>query len=98
MAFTNRNAAYDLSLFEEDDLYELSGASSQDKILDIKKETEKHIKSKPKTDPLTKLLCVFVSVLVIVAVSAIVHGQAQLTELNQQISNSQHLRFLPSNN
>ena len=35
MAFTDRNAAYDLSLFEEDEAYVLAKAESQYNIIDI---------------------------------------------------------------
>lgn len=90
MAFTDRNVAYDLSLFEEDEIYELAGAKSQKNIIyDIEEERKKLIKAKPKVNPLTAFLSLSVVALVILAVAAIIHGQAQLTELNQQISDAQ---------
>ena len=91
MAFTDRNAAYDLSLFEEDEAYELARAESKKNIIyDIEEERRKRVTPKPKANPLTTFLAVSVSALVILAVSAIIHGQAQLTELNQQIRDSQN--------
>ena len=90
MAFTDRNAAYDLSLFEEDEAYVLAKAESQYNIIDIEQERRKRIAPGNKTNPLTAFVAVSVSALVILAVSAIIHGQAQLTELNQQISDAQN--------
>lgn len=88
MAFTERNAAYDLTLFEEEELYELPKAKSQKNIVyDIDEERKKRVK--PRIKPLTAILSFFVSSLVILAVAAIIHGQAQLTELNKQISDAQ---------
>ena len=88
MAFTDRNAAYDLSLFEEEELYELPKAESQEnKIYDLREERKKRVKYK--INPLKAFLAVSVSALSIVAMTAIIHGQAQLTELNQQISDAQ---------
>lgn len=88
MAFTERNAAYDLTLFEEEELYELPKAKSQKNIVyDIDEERNKRVK--PKVKPLTAILSFFVSALVILAVAAIIHGQAQLTELNKQLSDAQ---------
>ncbi len=88
MAFNRSNVAYDLTLFEEEEEYELEKAGSQKNIVyDIKEERKK--RAKAKVNPLTVLLSAAVSALVIVAVAAIVHGQAQLTELNQQISDAQ---------
>ena len=90
MAFTDRNAAYDLTLFEEDEVYELAKAKSQKNIIyDIEEERKKRTVAKPKVNPLTAFLSVSVSALVVLAVAAIIHGQAQLTELNQQISDAQ---------
>lgn len=88
MAFTDRNAAYDLSLFEEEELYELPKAESQEnKIYDLREERKKRVKYK--INPLKAFLAVSVSAISIVAMTAIIHGQAQLTELNQQISDAQ---------
>lgn len=90
MALTDRNAAYDLTLFEEDEVQELAKAKSQNNIVyDLEEERKKRAKAKPKVNPLTAFLATAVSALVILAVAAIIHGQAQLTELNQQISDAQ---------
>lgn len=88
MAFTERNAAYDLTLFEEEEVYELPKAKSQKNIVyDIDEERKKRVK--PRVKPLTAVLSILVSGLVVLAVVAIIHGQAQLTELNQEISDAQ---------
>ncbi len=88
--YTDRNAAYDLTLFEEEQEYELAGAKSQKNIIyNIEDERKKRSQAKPKINPLTAFISVAVSALVIVALAAIIHGQAQLTELNQQISDAQ---------
>ncbi len=87
MAFTERNAAYDLTLFEEEEVYELPKAKSQKNIVyDIDEERKKRVK--PRVNPLTAMLSFAVSALVILAVAAIIHGQAQLTELNKQIGDA----------
>lgn len=88
MALTDRNAAYDLTLFEEEE--ELAKAKSRKNIVyDLEEERKKREKAKPKINPLTAFMSTAVSALVILAVAAIIHGQAQLTELNQQISDAQ---------
>ena len=90
MALTDRNAAYDLTLFEEDEAQELAKAKSQRNIVyDLEEERKKRARAKPKINPLTAFLAAAVSALVILALTAIIHGQAQLTELNQQISDAQ---------
>ncbi|MBQ3691761.1 MAG: septum formation initiator family protein [Clostridia bacterium] len=90
MALTDRNAAYDLTLFEEEEAVELAKAKSQKNIVyDIEEERKKRTKAKPKVNPLAAFLSAAASSLVILAVAAIIHGQAQLTELNQQISDAQ---------
>ena len=88
MALSERNAAYDFSLFEEEEEVVLPESNSQkNKVYDIR--TERQRRRKPRIDPLTSIVGVAVSSLVIVALTSIVHGQAQLTELNQQISDAQ---------
>lgn len=88
MALSERNAAYDFSLFEEEEEVVLPESNSQkNKVYDIR--TERQRRRKPRIDPLTAIVGVAVSSLVIVALTSIVHGQAQLTELNQQISDAQ---------
>lgn len=88
MALSERNAAYDLSLFEVEEQVVLPEAESQKNIVyDIRAERKR--RRKPRVNPLTALVSIAVSSLVIVALTAIIHGQAQLTELNQQISDAQ---------
>lgn len=93
MAYGKRNEAYDLSLFEEPEEtktaseIELNVKSQENKIFDL--EAERSKRKKPKVNPLTAFLGTVTAALVIVAVVAIIHGQAQLTELNQQIGDAQ---------
>ena len=66
MALTDRNAAYDLSLFEEDEVQELAKAESQKNIVyNLEEERKKRAKAKPKINPLTAFLATAVSALVI---------------------------------
>jgi len=88
MTFSDRNAAYDLSLFEEEEEALQPKSGSQKSIVyDINKERRK--RRLPNVDPLTALFAFAASVLAVIALVAIIHGQAQLTELNQQISDAQ---------
>ncbi len=88
MALIERNTAYDFSLFEEEEEVVLQESESQkNKVYDIR--TERIRRRKPRVDPLTAVVGFAVSALVIVALTSIIHGQAQLTELNQQISDAQ---------
>lgn len=88
MAYDERGVAYDLSLFEEEEVSFEQEAKSQGNIVyDLNEERKKRIK--PRVKPLTAFLCTFVSTLVILAMAAIIHGQARLTELNQQINSAE---------
>ncbi len=88
MTFSDRNVAYDLSLFEEEEEVVQPKSESQRSIVyDIDKERRK--RRLPNVDPLTALLAFAATVLTVIALVAIIHGQAQLTELNQQISDAQ---------
>lgn len=89
MTFRGRNEAYDLTLFEEEKQFdiELSVKPKMNKVVDIDEELSK--RSKPKIKPLTAFMSTLVAALAIVAVVAVIHGQAQLTELNQQISDAE---------
>lgn len=88
MSFYGRNEAYDLTLFEETvpDV-ELSVKSQKNNVVDLEKERNK--RKKARINPLTALLGTVTSSLVLLAVVAIIHGQAQLTELNQQITDAE---------
>lgn len=88
MALSERNTAYDFSLFEEEEEVVLQETESQkNRVYDIR--IERRRRRNPRVDPLTALVGLAVSTLVIVALTSIIHGQAQLTELNQQISDAQ---------
>ncbi|MDE7390585.1 MAG: septum formation initiator family protein [Lachnospiraceae bacterium] len=88
MSFYGRSEAYDLTLFEETvpDV-ELSVKSQKNNVVDLEKERNK--RKKARINPLTALLGTVTSSLVLLAVVAIIHGQAQLTELNQQITDAE---------
>ncbi len=101
MAYEYRNLAYDLRLFEEEEL-----SSEAEKT--PKKEKAKHQPKKEKlntdVDRTKKVIkkekrrknnffsiacAVAFSLLIVAVVGLIIHGQVQLTELNQQISAAQ---------
>lgn len=88
MAYIDENSAYDLSLFEEPEELELDEAKSQENIVyDLNKERRQ--RRWANLNPLEALGTAAMSVMVIFAVAAIIHGQAQLTELNHQITSAQ---------
>ncbi len=88
MPYSERNVAYDLSLFDEEQAEEEAVVKSQEnKVVDFHEERKK--RAKPRIKPLTAFLGTAVSALVILAVAAIIHGQAELTELNQEINNAE---------
>lgn len=88
MSFKERNVAYDLSLFEDRvaDI-ELSVKSQKNKVVSI--DDGRSNRAQTRFKPLNAVMSVVVASLVIVAVVAIIHGQAQLTELNQEINSAQ---------
>lgn len=88
MSFKERNVAYDLTLFEDRvaDI-ELSVKSQKNKVVSI--DDERSNRAQTRFKPLNAMMSVVVAALVIVAVVAIIHGQAQLTELNQEINSAQ---------
>ena len=88
MSFKERNVAYDLSLFEDRQAdIELTVKSQKNKVVNIDDEREKRTQTRFK--PLSAMMGIVVAGLIIVAVLAIIHGQAQLTELSQDIDNAQ---------
>ncbi|MBQ2603585.1 MAG: septum formation initiator family protein [Acutalibacteraceae bacterium] len=88
MTFSDRNAAYDLSLFEEEEEQLQPKSEAQKSIVyDINRERRK--RRLPNVDPLAAFIALSATVLCVIALVAIIHGQAQLTELNQQISDAQ---------
>lgn len=88
MAYIDENSAYDLSLFEEPEVTEADDARSQQNIVyDINKERRQ--RRWANVNPLETLGKAAVAVMVIFAVAAIIRGQAELTELNHQITSAQ---------
>lgn len=88
MAYIDDNSALDLSLFEEPEELRAVDAESQENIVyDLKKERRQ--RRWANVNVLDALAGTAVSVMVIVSVAAIIHGQAQLTELNHQITSAQ---------
>ena len=88
MAYFDDNSAYDLSLFEESEELKHEHANSQEnKLYDLNK--ERRLRRLAQLDPLESLAAAAVSVLAIISVATIIHGQAQLTELNHQITSAQ---------
>lgn len=88
MAYIDVNSAYDLSLFEETEELELPEAKSQEnKVYDLNR--ERRHRRWAKVNPLEALGISAASVMAVAALAAIIHGQAQLTELNHQIADAQ---------
>lgn len=104
MAYDYRNLAYDLRLFEEEDIYSSSVKTPEKKQaekpkkekqnMDVgsrkfeEKTSHKRIKRR-KNNFLNIALSVVLAVVVVLVVGLIIHGQVQLTELNQKISAAQ---------
>lgn len=100
MAYEYRNLAYDLRLFEEEEILDSAvetpkkkDAKHQPKKVkqNIDVEKNKTIKKvKRRKNNFFSISCaVVLAVLIVVVVGLIIHGQVQLTELNQQISAAQ---------
>ena len=88
MAYIDDNSALDLSLFEEPEELRAVDAGSQENIVyDINKERRQ--RRWANVNPLEALAVTAISVMVIVSVAAIIHGQAELTELNHKITSAQ---------
>lgn len=100
MVFDDRNLAYDMRLFEE----EFASSKTQPKSERIVKKGQKpekqntedesnhkhHKRIRRRKNNFIKISgAVVFALAVVVVVSLIIHGQVQLTELNQQISNAQ---------
>lgn len=101
MVYENRNLAYDLRLFEEEEIYAFSPVKTekktathkskpekQNKVVDIKKPAVKRIRRR-KNNFFKITSAVVFAVAVVLVVGLIIHGQVQLTELNQQIAAAQ---------
>lgn len=101
MAYEYRNLAYDLRLFEEEEILASTVKTpkkedakhqpkneKQNKGVDESKKTIKKVKRR-KNNFFSIACAVVLAVLIAVVVGLIIHGQVQLTELNQQISAAQ---------
>ncbi|MCI9273237.1 MAG: hypothetical protein HFE39_04675 [Clostridiales bacterium] len=80
----NKNTAYDFSLFEPS-VKELQDSKKKDNIIKISEEQLQHNRRK-KYNPLTVLVSVFCSFVVLAVVGTMVYSQARLTELTAQIT------------
>lgn len=101
MAYYDRNLAYDLRLFEEEDIYATAVDTPSQNVIENEKKPEKkntasdshqkhHKRIRRRKSNFLKISSAIVFALaIVVVVSLIIHGQVQLTELNQQISNAQ---------
>lgn len=105
MVYDNRNLAYDLRLFEEEEqLYSSINSKTPSKEKTKHKSSEKEqlntVVDEPKK-PIRKIkrrknnffniiTAVIFAVMIVAVVGLIIHGQVQLTELNQQISAAQN--------
>ncbi len=101
MVYDNRNLAYDLRLFEDEEIYSSAVDTpkkqqakhqpkneKQNNVVDMPKKTIKKVKRR-KNNFFRIALSVVFAVLVVLVVGLIIHGQVQLTEINQQISAAQ---------
>ena len=101
MAYEYRNLAYDLRLFEEEEIFATSVQTPEkekakhqpkkEKLNTDVNQTKKAIKKeKRRKNSFFAIACaVAFSLLIVAVVGLIIHGQVQLTELNQQISAAQ---------
>lgn len=101
MVYDNRNLAYDLRLFEDEEIYSSAvktpkkqqakhqpKSEKQNNVVDMTKKPIKKVKRR-KNNFFRIAVAVVFAVLVVLVVGLIIHGQVQLTELNQQISAAQ---------
>lgn len=101
MVYENRNLAYDLRLFEDEEIYAFSVEKTQEKtathkskpekqnkVVDIRKKPVRRIKRR-KNNFFKIGSAIAVALMIVVVIGMIIHGHVQLTELNQQISSAQ---------
>ncbi|MBQ6625987.1 MAG: septum formation initiator family protein [Ruminococcus sp.] len=100
MAYEYRNLAYDLRLFEDEEIYSSAVTAPQKEKAKSKSKKEKQntdvdrskkiiVKVKRRKNNFFGIAgAVVFAVLVVAVVGLIIHGQVQLTELNQQISSA----------
>lgn len=108
MAYENRNAAYDLSLFDDNFSYTHGTAvPKREEKESVKKQTKNTVKKannvvtipqeelhkirKRKHNPIKLVFASVGAAAVTFVIGAIIMGQVQLTELNQEIVNAQAL-------
>ena len=88
MAYIDDNSALDLSLFEEpEELRAVDAVSQENIVYDLNKERRQ--RRFANVGAFEALAYGAAAVMVIVSVAAIIHGQAELTELNHRITSAQ---------
>ena len=87
MAFFSSNNAYDISVFEDENL-ENQDLHKKNKVVKIPKKKIEQAKRR-KRNPLKLTVSFLFSAVVVAVVGMIIYSQVQLTELNQKISEAQ---------
>lgn len=87
MAFLSSNNAYDISVFEDENL-EKQDLHKKNKVVKIPKKKIEQAKRR-KRNPLKLTVGFLFSAVVVAVVGMIIYSQVQLTELNQKISEAQ---------
>ena len=87
MAFLSSNNAYDISVFEDDNL-ENQDLHKKNKVVKIPKKKIEQAKRR-KRNPLKLTIGFLFSAVVVAVVGMIIYSQVKLTELNQKISEAQ---------
>ncbi len=88
MAYIDENSAYDLSLFEEhNESTEKKPESQQNIVYDLNKERRQRRWANVNIGEAVSIGAV--TIMSIIAVAAIIRGQAELTELNHRITSAQ---------
>ena len=87
MAFLSSNNAYDISVFEDENL-ENQDLHKKNKVVIIPKKKIEQAKRR-KRNPLKLTVSFLFSAVVVAVVGMIIYSQVQLTELNQKISEAQ---------
>lgn len=87
MAFLSSNNAYDISVFEDENL-ENQDLHKKNKVVKIPKKKFEQAKRR-KRNPLKLTVSFLFSAVVVAVVGMIIYSQVQLTELNQKISEAQ---------
>ena len=87
MAFLSSNNAYDISVFEDENL-ENQDLHKKNKVVKIPKKKIEQAKRR-KRNPLKLTVSFLFSAVVVAVVGMIIYSQLQLTELNQKISEAQ---------